>query len=129
MNDAGRDLMDWCETNGMQYVNSYVKHQRRGTWYHQIRGEWYELDGFIMSKKDRHRMVRRMKTTNEDDLSDHRTKILRIAAPKKRWRTEGGHIKRTPWTKWEALKNEDKKREYKDKTREKMEEKDLEEWT
>ena len=32
MNEAGRDLIVWCEENGLAYVNSFMKHARRGTW-------------------------------------------------------------------------------------------------
>ena len=76
------------------------------------------MDGFIMNKRDRHKMVKKMKTSDESDLSDHWAKILKIVTGKKRWRTEGGQRKKTPWIKWEALRNEDKRREYKQKTRE-----------
>ena len=96
INDAGRDLMNWCQVNELQYANSYVRHSRRGTWYHQIRGEWYELDGFIMHKKDRHRMVKGMRTTNERDLSDHNPKIIKVKINNKRWRAEGGQRNKTP---------------------------------
>ena len=33
MNEAGRDLVDWCEEQGLAYVNSFMKHARRGTWF------------------------------------------------------------------------------------------------
>ena len=45
-NVAGRDLLDWCEENGLAYVNSYMRHERRGTWFNLRYGRWYELDGF-----------------------------------------------------------------------------------
>ena len=32
MNDACRDLMDWCEAHGMAYVNSHVAHPNRGAY-------------------------------------------------------------------------------------------------
>ena len=28
MNEAGRDLIDWCEEQGLAYVNSFMKHER-----------------------------------------------------------------------------------------------------
>ena len=31
MNEAGRDLIDWCEEHGLVYVNSFMRHVRRGT--------------------------------------------------------------------------------------------------
>ena len=63
MNEAGRDLMDWCEAQGLTYVNSYMPHANRGTWYHVSRGEWYELDGFLMTNEERHKRVKKMKAT------------------------------------------------------------------
>ena len=33
MNEVGRDLIDWCEENGLAYVNSFYKHVRRSTWF------------------------------------------------------------------------------------------------
>ena len=31
MNDAGRDLIEWCEANDLAYANSFVRHAERGT--------------------------------------------------------------------------------------------------
>ena len=31
MNDAGRDLIEWYEANGLAYANSFVGHAERGT--------------------------------------------------------------------------------------------------
>ena len=33
MNEAGRDFIEWCEEQGLAYVNSFVKHRRRSTWF------------------------------------------------------------------------------------------------
>ena len=60
MNEAGRDLIDWCEEHGLEYVNSFMRHERRGTWFNVRYGRWYELDGFLVRKGERHRMVERM---------------------------------------------------------------------
>ena len=30
-NEAGRDLVDWCEEMGMAHVNSFMRYKRRGT--------------------------------------------------------------------------------------------------
>ena len=35
MNDAGRDLIEWCEANGLAYANSFVRHAERGTWFNR----------------------------------------------------------------------------------------------
>ena len=31
-NDAGRDLIEWCEQHELQHVNSYMRYKTRGTW-------------------------------------------------------------------------------------------------
>ncbi|KAI8519282.1 hypothetical protein Bbelb_025390 [Branchiostoma belcheri] len=71
MNEAGRDLINWCEEFGLAYVNSYLKHKHRGTWFNLRYGRWYELDGFIVRKSERHKMIERMRTSSEWSLSDH----------------------------------------------------------
>ena len=102
MNDAGRDLMLWCEANGLAYVNSYIRHAIRGTWQHPATGVWYELDGFLVRKEERHGLVKRMMTMQKEDMSDHETKCMTVRGVRKRWRTEGG-LKRTPRIKGKAL--------------------------
>jgi len=117
-NDAGRDLIEWCEDNAMAYVNSFIKHRRRGTWFNLRYGRWYELDGFIVRQSERHRMVKKMRTTNEWGLSDHRPKIMSITTSHKRWRVEGGKRERIPNIKWEKLKDPTIRIEYQNRTRE-----------
>ena len=46
-NEAGRDLLDWCEEHGLAYANSFFRHRLRGTWFSNIHRRWYELDGFL----------------------------------------------------------------------------------
>ena len=36
MNDAGRDLIEWREANGLAYANSFVRHAERGTWFNRM---------------------------------------------------------------------------------------------
>ena len=61
-NEAGKDLINWCQENVMAYLNSFsAHHRRRGTWFNFPRGTGYELDGFIMTKEQRHRHMRGMK--------------------------------------------------------------------
>ena len=48
MNEAGRDLINWCEENGLAYVNSYVRHACRGTWFNRMYWRWYELAVFLV---------------------------------------------------------------------------------
>ena len=61
MNDAGRDLFEWCEAKGLAYANSFVRHAERGMWFNRMSGRWYELDGFVVRQNERHRMIRRMR--------------------------------------------------------------------
>ena len=42
MNEAGRDLIEWCEENELAYVNSFMRHARRGTWFHLRYGRLVE---------------------------------------------------------------------------------------
>ena len=127
MNEAGRDLIDWCEENGLVHVNSYMKHARRGTWFNLRYGRWYELDGFLVRKNERHRMIERMRTLSEWGLSDHRAKVMRIRPEMKKWRTSGEDGKRVPRIRWEVLKDEEKREAYKEKTSELLNARDQEE--
>ena len=72
-----------------------------------------------MEKRDRLKITKKMKTSDENDLSDHQAEILTVIESKNRWRTEAGHEERVPRGKFEASQNEEKKRDY-EKTREKM---------
>ena len=71
-NEAGRDLVDWCEEMGMAHVNSFMRYKRRGMWRHQATGRWHELDGVLVRGGERQRMVRKVWTLDERELSDHR---------------------------------------------------------
>ena len=128
MNEAGRDLMEWCSINGLAYVNSYMKHRRRGTWQHPRSGRWYELDGFLVRKEERHKLVKRMKAMNANVLSDHAAKSLTVNVRGRRWRTEGGE-RRPPRLNWEVLQRMEKRMEYMEKTRELMTNEEVNEWT
>ena len=37
-NEAGKDLIAWCEMNGMTWANSVMSHPDRETWFHQRYG-------------------------------------------------------------------------------------------
>ena len=111
MNEAGRDLIEWCEEFGLAYVNSFYMHARRGTWCHPRFGRWYELDGFIMRGSERHRMVVKMRTSNEWDLSDHRPKVMYVRIRASEWRRQGNE-RRVPRVIWERLKEEEVSREF-----------------
>ena len=67
-NEAGEDLLLWCEANNKALVNSFMKHQNRGTWFTYIWRRWYELDGIIMRQDQSHRNLsgkRRAGSTKE----------------------------------------------------------------
>ena len=90
---AGEDLVNWCEEQGLAWVNSFVAHRKRGTWFSNVYRRWYELDGFIVKGTDRHRLVRKLGTVRENTFSDHKPKKLVIGNKGKRWRVEGrGHL-------------------------------------
>ena len=117
MNEAGADLIDWCEEHELAFVNSFVKHRRRGTWFNLRYGRWYELDGFIVRKKDRAWMVQKMRTMSEWGLSDHRPKVMRVRKSAGRWRTGGGSERAAPNINWEVLQGEEKREEYRERTK------------
>lgn len=83
-----------------------------------VYGRWYELDGFVMRKRDRHCMVKKMSTVEEYVLSDHKPKVMTVRVNGKRWRAQGGRVERVPKIRWEVLKSEEKMVEYERKTRE-----------
>ena len=115
MNDAGRDLIEWCEANGLAYANSFVRHAERGTCYNRMYGRWYELDGFVVRQNERHRMIRRMRGERMNELSDRKPKKVVICVEKRRWRAVNGERKRR--IKWEVLRDSEKKEEYRESTR------------
>ena len=47
-----------------------------------MNGKWHELDGFIVRKAQRNRLVNEIKVLKEDNFSDHRPKIIRIKLKK-----------------------------------------------
>ena len=112
MNEAGRDLMEWCGANGLAYVNSYMRHERRGTWQHPSSGRRYELNGFLVRKDERYRLVKGMKAMHASVLSDHVAKGVTVRVVGRKWRTEGGGGGgRPPRINWEVLQRVDKREE------------------
>ena len=101
-NERGRELIRWCEENGLAYVNSYFNQKKRGTWFNRMLGRWYELDGFIMRREDRHRYVKKLSTVGELTISDHKPVKIVVEIKKWHWKTEAR--KRTPKIRWEKLK-------------------------
>ena len=119
--DAGNELMDWCEENGLVIVNSFMTHQNRGTWFHNRFRRWYELDGFLMRKEEWRGMTGRMRVRGAGGLSDHKVKCVEIKRQLKRWRG-AGRVERVPKVRWERLKLPEVKEEYREKMRELREE-------
>ena len=118
-NEAGKDLIAWCEMNGMTWANSFMSHPDRGTWFHQRYGRWYELDWFLIQQEQRHRSVRKMRTVKENSFSDHRPKeLITRTVTRPRIVTTGSkeisinHI---------VLKEPEKSKEYKERTEKALE--------
>ena len=44
-NEAGRDLVEWCEEMGMAHVNSFMSDKRRNTWRHPATVRWVLVRG------------------------------------------------------------------------------------
>ena len=63
---------------------------------------------------ERQRMVRKVWTKDERELSNHRPVCMRLNVERKRWRKE---VRRVPRVRWEGLINEEKRAEYEGKTR------------
>ena len=110
-NDAGKDLLGWCESNGLSYVNSFFRHKNRGTWFSNIHKRWYELDGFLMRKEERAKYTRKLNTVGEASISDHKPKKLKLELRRKSWRKvyQG---KKTPRLNWEKLRDEEVARNF-----------------
>jgi hypothetical protein len=119
-NERGRELIRWCEENGLSYVNSYFNQKKRGTWFNRMLGRWYELDGFVMKREERHRYVRKLNTVGELTLSDHKPVKLVIEIKKWHWNTQ--KRKRTPKIRWEKLKEPETARLYRQRINELTEE-------
>ena len=113
-NKAGRDLIAWCEMNGMTWANSFMSHPDRGILFNQRYGRWYELDGFLIQQEQRHRIVKNMRIVKENSFSDHRLKeLITRTVTRPRTVTTGNkklsinHI---------VLKEPEKSKEYKERT-------------
>ena len=63
--------MDWCEEMGMAHVNIFMRCKKRSTRRHTAMGRWHELDGYLVRGGERQRMVRKVWTSDERELSDH----------------------------------------------------------
>ena len=114
-NEAGKDLLNWCQLNGLSWINSFKNIKERGTWYNKKWKKWHELDGFIV-KQDQRRKMGEMTVIKEDSFSDHRpvTVILKYQVKEKRRR---GAVKKKKLD-LEKFENEEIRTEYQTKTRE-----------
>ena len=52
-NEQGEELKNWCEENGLCWVNGFYSEKKRGTWWLNVLRRWYELDGFMMRREER----------------------------------------------------------------------------
>ena len=75
---SGEELVAWCEERSLQWVNSFYHTKRRGTWFSKLAKKWYEIDGFIMRGRDRHRLVGKIQVTQDLSLSDHKPVTISI---------------------------------------------------
>ena len=75
-NVAGRNLLNWCASEGLAWVN-FFREQKRGTWCHPATEQWHELDGFLVKQKEQSRWLRALKMLHLDQrLTDHQPKQL-----------------------------------------------------
>ena len=83
-NEAGKELLRWCQLHGLSWCDSFFQIERRGTWQNQRNGQWHELDGFIVRRSQRRRLVESVIVIKEDNFSDHRPKamLINIEKPK-----------------------------------------------
>ena len=119
--EAGREMVEWCEENGLVIVNSFMPHRNRGTWFHNRFRRWYELDGFLMRREEWRAMVGRMRVRGAGGLSDHKVKCVEVKSQVRR-RRRAGRIDRVPKVKWERLKLPEVGEEYRSKMAELREE-------
>lgn len=114
-NEAGADLLNWCGEHGLAHANSFFRRRFRGTWFSNIHRRWYELDGFLVKKEQRHKVVKSVSTVNITSLSDHKPVKMVLKRRGKRWRT-GAARRRIPQIRWERLKTEEGREEYEEET-------------
>ena len=83
-----------------------------------MNGKWYELDGFIVRKAQRNRLVKEIRVLREDNFSDHRPKIARINMLKPKYIPP----KRKARVNVEKLKQPQASKAYKEETKRLLEE-------
>ena len=103
-NTQGRKLLEFCENNHLVHVNGFYNHRRRGTWCHPRSGRWYELDGFLMKNRHRHKHVKKISTIGEATISDHKPKLMKFQMDVDMRKKE--RVKRIPRIRFEKLRIE-----------------------
>jgi hypothetical protein len=105
-NEAGEDLLNWCDIQNLAHANSFWNHGNRRTWFSNIHKRWYELDGFLLKKDQRHKVLRKINTAQETTLSDHKPKIMTIRIHTKTWKYQTEDEKK-PRIAFDALKTKE----------------------
>ena len=75
-NRQGQELLNFCEENNLAWVNSFYSYKNRGSWFSNFNKKWYELDGFLMRCRQRHKNVKKISTVWESTISDHKPKLM-----------------------------------------------------
>ena len=114
-NEAGKDLLNWCQLNGLSWINSFKNFKDRGTWYSKKWKKWYELDGFIV-KQDQRRKMGQMTVIKEDSFSDHRPIAIILRCQIKEIKSRGAT--KTKKLELDKFDNEEIRKFYQTKTRE-----------
>ena len=97
----------------MVHVNGFYNHRRRGTWCHPRSGRWYELDGFLMKNRHRHKHVKKISTIGEATISDHKPKLMKFQMDVDMRKKE--RVKRIPRIRFEKLRIEGIAEQYRQK--------------
>ena len=110
-NRAGRDLIDWCHEHQLCWVNSFFRHNNRGTWKNPAYHTWHELDGFVMKQSQKSRVARGIRTINTRcKLPDHEPKSMSCNL---QWRSKSfGQRKPQAVINWDKLREQGPKTEY-----------------
>ena len=65
---TGDYFLQWCEDNNLCWADSFVWLEHRGTWFNRLNAKWYELDGFVLKKHQRSRILKDIKVIREDSF-------------------------------------------------------------
>lgn len=76
-NEAGRNMMNWANAEGLAWIDSFFNMPMRGTWRHRT-GSWHELDGFFSSAGKWRRLVQQIQAHNASHIGDHQPKVLTL---------------------------------------------------